>query len=170
MRKFLTLCVLGLAAAAFAAESAVEIKTKQDVMGWGAQSYYQTPPVVTVADGTAKVECGKTVEGAKVGNYQLAVLSRRTFKAGTTYTFTFTLKSNKDVSNAYAIFQRNGKPYDWLAHVKVVLKADEPKTFKLTCTMKEDISVVTRTPALHIPLVEGQTVELSGVKIGEEVK
>ena len=166
MKKFLTICLAGLAAAAFAAETAVEIKAKKDVMGWGANSYYQTPPVVTVADGTAKVECGKTVEGAKPSRYQFGALSKMTFKAGVTYKITFTVKSSKPLSGD-ANFQLSGAPYTVFARVPVKLNANEPKSFEIVCTPKADIAALTRVPGLHFAMTEGQTVELSDVKIAE---
>ena len=169
MKRFFAVMLTVLAAAAFAAETAVELQAKKNVVGWGSPKCYQTPPVITVADGVAKVTCGELVADAKVTNYQFSVLTRdRTFKAGVKYTFTFTVKSNMDVKRGYAFCQINYKPYTTFARQSVVLTANEPKTFTLVSTPEKDVTGITRTPCLHIPLAEGQTVEISDVKIAEE--
>ena len=94
MKQILTAVLASLAAMAMAAETNLEIKGPRDYTAWGSPKYYQTPPTVTLADGVVKVTCGKTIEGVKPINFQFAVRSAREYKAGTTYTVTFTLKSN----------------------------------------------------------------------------
>lgn len=166
MKRFFAVMLTVLAAAAFAAETAVELK-KNIILGWGSQTYYKSAPKVTVADGVAKVEVSETVEGAKPSRYQFGVLCKQTFKAGTAYTFTFTLKSNKAVTGGDVNFQLSGKPYTIFKRIPLKLNADEAKTFTLTYTPKEDITAPTRTPGLHFVMEAGQTVELSDVKIAE---
>ena len=53
------------------------------------------------------------------------------------------------------------------ARVPVKLNANEPKSFEIVCTPKADIAALTRVPGLHFAMTEGQTVELSDVKIAE---
>ena len=166
MKRFFVVMLTVLAAAAFAAETPVELK-KNIILGWGPDSYYKPAPKVTAADGAAKVEVGATVEGAKPSRYQFGVLCKQTFKAGTVYTITFTLKSNKPVTVGNAYFQLSGKPFTVFKSIPVKLAADEAKTFTLAFTPKEDITAPTRTPGLHLILQAGQTVELSDVKIAE---
>ena len=166
MKNILTICLAMLAAAAFAAETPVELK-KNIILGWGSPTYYKPAPKVTVADGVAKVEVGETVEGAKSSRYQFGVLCKQTFKAGVNYTFTFTLKSNKAVTGGDVNFQLSGKPYTIFKRIPLKLNADEAKTFTLAFTPKEDITAPTRTPGLHLVMEAGQTLELSDVKIAE---
>ena len=166
MKKFLTICLAGLAAAAFAAETTVELK-RNIILGWGSQTYYKSAPKVTVADGVAKVEVGETVEGAKPSRYQFGVLCKQTFKAGVNYTITFTLKSSKTVTGGDVNFQLSGQPYTIFKRIPLKLNANEAKTFTLAFTPEADITAATRTPGLHLILQAGQTVELSDVKISE---
>ena len=65
MKKMLTLCLAGLAAAVFAAETAVEPKLNENIPVRAPKSYYLTPPTVTIEDGVAKIACGEVVEGVK---------------------------------------------------------------------------------------------------------
>ena len=166
MKKILTIALAVLAAAAFAAETAVELK-RNIILGWGPDSYYKPAPKVTVADGAAKVEVGATVEGAKPNRYQFGVLCKQTFKAGVNYTITFTLKSNKAVTGGDVNFQLSGKPYTIFKRIPLKLNADEAKTFTVAFTPKADITAPTRTPGLHLVMEAGQTLELTDVKIAE---
>ena len=168
MKQILTVMLAVLAAASMAAETAIELKTVRDVTGYGNAKYYQSKPVITVADGVAKAECVKTVEGVHPINYQFAVRSSRKYKAGMTYTITFTVKSNKDVvKTGVANFQMGTAPYKIFAQTPIRLTANEPKEFTIQANMTEDVTVNTCTPCLHIPLTEGQTIEISNVKIAE---
>ena len=170
MKQILTAVLVSLAAMAMAAETNLEIKGPRDYTAWGSPKYYQTPPVVTLADGVVKVTCGKTIEGVKPTNFQFAVRSTREYKAGTTYTVTFTLKSNKDVNikGARANIQYAQAPFKIFGFTPITLTANEAKEFKIVAKMTEDVAVRTCTPCLHIPLQEGQTLELSNVKFSEE--
>lgn len=168
MKQILTGVLAVLAMAAMAAETAIEIKDRSNISAYGNAKYYLTQPVVTVADGVAKAECGKTAEGVKPFNFQFAVRSNRTYKAGMTYTITFTLKSNKDVTQtAVANFQMGTAPYKIFGRTPIKLTANEPKEFTLKADITEDVTVVTCIPCLHMPLTEGQTIEISNVKMAE---
>ena len=168
MKQILTGVLAVLAMAAMAAETAIELKDKSNISAYGNAKYYLTQPVVTVADGVAKAECGKTAEGVKPFNFQFAVRSNRTYKAGMTYTITFTLKSNKDVTKAaVANFQMGTAPYKIFGRTPILLKANEPKEFTISASLTEDVTVVTCIPCLHKPLTEGQTIEISNVKMAE---
>lgn len=168
MKQIFTVMLAVMAMAAMAAETAIELKKKSDVTGYGNSKYYLAKPVVSVADGVAKVVCGKTAEGVRPINYQFAVRSAMKYTAGMTYTITFTLKSNKDVSQSGAAnFQMGTAPYKIFARTAIRLTADEPKEFTITAQMTEDVAVPTCIPCLHIPLTEGQSLEISNVKIAE---
>ena len=89
MKQIFTVMLAVMAMAAMAAETAIELKKKSDVTGYGNSKYYLAKPVVSVADGVAKVVCGKTAEGVRPINYQFAVRSAMKYTAGMTYTITF---------------------------------------------------------------------------------
>lgn len=167
MKKLLTLCLAGLTAAVFASETAVEL-TKQNVIGWGPNTYYQTKPVVTAENGVGKVTCGKLVEGAKIKRYQFSVCSTQLFKAGVKYTISFTVKSNREIKKAPAYFQGHERPCPIFAKTVITLPADTERPFEITCTPKKDIAVKTRLVSIHMPLKEDQTLEIGKVKITEE--
>ena len=170
MKQIFAAVLAGLATMAMAAETNLEIKGPRDYTAWGSRKYYQTPPTVTLADGVVKVTCGKTIEGVKPTNFQFAVRSAREYKAGATYTVTFTLKSSKDVNikGARANIQHAQAPFKIFGTTPITLTANEAKEFKIVAKMTEDVTVRTCTPCLHIPLQEGQTLELSNVKFSEE--
>lgn len=169
MKSFTALMLLVFAGAVMAAEAPMTL-TKKNVAGWGASSRYQTRPVVTVENNVAKVQCGEIVPGSKFGEYQLSVINKQVFKAGRTYTFTFTVKSNMDLKKGKGAIMLWQKPYTRFAHTWIELTANQPKTFKLVIQPKEDISLVTRTPGFHLPMQAGQTFELSDLTMTESAQ
>ena len=168
MKKLLMLCLTGMAAAVMAAEFPIEFKTKKDLACWGNKKYYQSVDV-SVENGVAKVTVAKTVPGAKPTMYDFSIRNKRPFKAGVNYSLTFTLKSNKDAKVKYYV-QQLSKPYKSISGkpCEAVLTADKPQTIVLKFSVKEDVQVTTRVPSLHAALKEGQTLELSDVKLAEE--
>ena len=170
MKSLLTICLAGLAAAAFAAETAVDLSRKGSFLTWAPPSYYQTKPTVTVENGIAKVVCGELVEGAKPNRYQFHVRPQMTFKAGVKYTITFTVKSSEAVAKGkwLAGFMLGQKPYTIYTQEKVALAANEKQTITLTYTPAEDITGPTCAPTVQLILQKGQTLEIGDVKIVEE--
>ena len=170
MKSLLTICLAGLAAAAFAAETAVDLSRKGSFLTWAPPSYYQTKPTVTVENGVAKVVCGELVEGAKPNRYQFHVRSMQTFKAGVKYTITFTVKSSAAVAKGkwLAGFMLGQKPYTIYTQEKVALAANEKKTITIVYTPKEDITGPTCAPTVQLILQKGQTLEIGDVKIAWE--
>jgi hypothetical protein len=168
MKQIVTVMLAVFAMAAMAAETVIEIKDRSNISAYGNAKYYLTQPVVTVADGVAKAECVKTAADAKPISYQFAIRSKEIYKAGMTYTITFTLKSNKDVTKAsVANFQMGTAPYKIFGRTPISLKANEPKEFTISASLTEDVTVATCIPCLHMPLTAGQTIEISNVKISE---
>ena len=171
MKKMLMICLAGLAAAALAAETAVELKLNDNIQVWAPKSYYLTPPTVTIEDGVAKIVCGELVEGAKPTRYQVHVVSHQTFKAGVNYTFSFTIKSNIAVAkevDMHANFALSKQPYTIFARLRIILPAQEWKTFSFSYTPTEDINEKTSTPSFQLPLQKGQTLEICDVRISEK--
>jgi len=168
MKKLLMLCLIGMAAAVTAAETPIEFKTKKDLSFWGSKNYYEAVNV-SVENGVAIVSVEKTVPDAKPTPYQFGIQYRRPLKAGTNYRLTFTLKSNRKAKVRYFV-QQLGKSSRNISGpaVKAELTADEPQTLVLEFSVKEDVEVLTRLPSLHVVLKEGQTLELSNVKLSEE--
>ena len=170
MKSLLTICLAGLAAAAFAAETAVDLSRKGSFLTWAPKTYYQTQPTVKVENGVAKIACGELVEGAKPSRYQFHVRSTRTFKAGVKYTFSFTLRSNMAVAkkDLFVGFMLGRKPYTKFAYFQTALPANEKKTITLSCTPEADITGPTCAPTVQLVLQKDQTVEIGDVKIAEE--
>ena len=171
MKKMLMICLAGLAAAAFAAETAVEPKLNENIHVWAPKSYYLTPPTVTIEDGVAKIACGEVAEGVKPERYQFHFFSDRTYKAGVKYTFSFTIRSNMAVAkkvNMHAGFSLSKPPYTMFARTPIVLPAKKETTFKFSYTPEEDITEMTNAPTFQLPLKKGQTLEISNVKISEK--
>lgn len=168
MKKLLMLCLIGMTAAAMAEEIPLEIKTKKDLVFWGNKKYYEAVDV-SVENGVGKVTVEKTVPDAKPTMYNFSIRNKRAFKAGVIYNLTFTLKSNQDASVRYYI-QLLSKPYTNVSGkpVQAKLTAGESQTFELKFSVKEDVEATTRVPSLHVVLKEGQTLELSDVKLSEE--
>ena len=170
MKSLLTICLAGLAAAAFAAETAVELNLKKNILTWAPKAYYRTPPTVTVENGVAKIVCGELVEGAKPNRYQFHVRSTQTFKAGVKYTITFTVKSSAAIAKGQwlAGFMLGRKPFTIYAAARPALAANEQQTITLSYTPKEDITGSTCAPTVQLILRKGQTLEIGNVKIAEE--
>ena len=119
--------------------------------------------------GVAKVDVEKTVPGAKPMLFELGVRSNQTFKAGVNYRLTFTLKSNQEAHVRYFV-RTQEKPFKSISDVFAVsdLPADKPQTLVLRFSVKENTVVPTRLPSIMVALNEGQTLELSDVKLAEE--
>lgn len=168
MKKLMMLCLIGMTVAVVAAETPIEFKTKKDLSFWGSKNYYEAVNV-SVENGVAIVEVEKTVPDAKPTPYQFGIRNSRPLKAGTNYRLTFTLKSNRKATVRYFV-QQAGKPSKNISGTvsKAALAADEPQTLVLEFSVKEDVEVLTRLPSLHVVLKEGQTLELSDVKLAEE--
>ena len=166
MKKLLMLCLVGMAAAAMAAETPIELKTKKNIIAWGSKKYYETVNV-TVENGVAKVAVGKTVPDAKPDPYQFGALTK-SLKGGVNYKLTFTVKSNANVRLGYTVLLSQ-KPWTHIAKKvrRAELTADTPQTLEVQFTPQEDIAGWVRVPGLSAVLKEGQTLELSDVKLAE---
>lgn len=168
MKKLLMLCLIGMAAAVMAAEIPVKIKTKKDLVFWGNKNYYETVNV-SVKSGVAKFSVEKTVPGARPMEYDFGIRSSRKLKAGTNYKLMFTLKSNQE-AKVKCFVQQLSKPYKNISGTiaEAELTAGKPQTLVLRFSVKEDVEVPTRLPSFQVVLKEGQTMELSDVKLAEE--
>ena len=167
MKKLLTLCLLGMTVAVMALEVPIEITSKKDVLFWGSKNYYEDVKT-SVEDGAAKVLVEKTVPGAKPIPYQVGIRSRLPLKAGY-YKLTFTMTSNQGATVRYHV-QQTEKPYRTIGGTlsETELVADEYKKIVLKFFVSEDIEEQIRLPAVMVVLKEGQTLELSDVKLTDE--